>query len=162
MTPGARLNLGLALLVAVLGGLVLWGTWRQQGPATPPLTGLDPSRIQHVRLHRDDLSLSFTRTPRGWRSDGRNADGAKLEALCRLAAAPSLRRFPAELADPAELGLAPPALVLELDDLSLEFGATEPIRQRRYVRHGDTVHLIDDRHQHLLLAPADVLVPGVP
>ncbi len=119
-----------------------------------PLTPLDPVSIQRIRLQRMGETLEFTRSSTGWRTGQGRADDDRLSALTRIARGPSLRHFNVNEASAQELGLAPPQLVLELDGLRLEFGATEPIRQRRYVRIGDTVHLIEDRHQRQLLAPA--------
>ena len=41
-------------------------------------------------------------------------------------------------------GLDPPERVLTLNDQRIEFGATDPIESRRYVKLGDKVMLIDD------------------
>ncbi len=154
MSNTARINLALVLLVAILGSLALLVPGPDHEETQTPLTPLDPLTIQRIRLQRTVGTLEFTRSSTGWRAVQGRADDDRLNALTRIAREPSLRRFNAHEAPAQELGLAPPQLVLELDGLRLEFGATEPIRQRRYVRIGDTIHLIEDRHRQQLLAPA--------
>ncbi len=150
----ARINLVLALLVAALGAIALFAPRPGTDPSSTPLTRLDPMSIQRVSLQRADETLEFTRSRAGWRLGREPADTDKLSALCRIAGTRSLRQFAANEASAPELGLAPPQLALDMDGLRLEFGGTDPIQQRRYVRIGDTVHLIEDRHHQLLLAPA--------
>ncbi len=154
MTGTARINLALVLLVTILGSLALLVPGPGHENAPIPLTPLDPVTIQRIRLLRTGETLDFTRSPEGWRVGQERADDDRLSALVRVAREPSLRHFKAHEVSTRELGLAPPQLVLELDGLRLEFGITEPIRQRRYVRIGDIVHLIEDRYWRQLQAPA--------
>lgn len=46
--------------------------------------------------------------------------------------------------DLKELGLDPPDHVVTLNDVKIEFGGSEPLQSRRYVRVGGVVKLIDD------------------
>ena len=53
--------------------------------------------------------------------------------------------------DLAQYGLDKPAARLFLDKLEIDFGTTTPLGNRRYVRIGNTIHLIDDvAYYHLL------------
>lgn len=162
-----RINLLLAALVAALV-LVAWlGPGPEGLRLAPGLTELDPGSVRHIRVRdRNGLRLEAQRTVDGWHLlhpfQG-PADAIRLEALARIAQAPSQRRIPSEEVDPEAMGLNRSTASLELDGLLLELGATEPVNRRRYVRVGHQVHLIDDLFQHLLLAdPASFLAQPAP
>ena len=95
------------------------------------------------------------------------ANAIKIESLLELTATTSHARLPLPADHLDQFGLAPPKASLWLDDTELAFGTTEPIDHRRYLRVGDTIHLIDDRYyQHLRTTPEGYvsleLLPGAP
>src|SRR3546814_14280161 len=67
----------------------------------------------------------------------------------------------------ADLKLDPPQFTITLNDQKLEFGDTEPLEYRRYVRHGDSIALIDDPSgtavdaDYSNLAAKELISPGV-
>jgi hypothetical protein len=157
-----RINLLLAVLVAVLG-VAVW-----LGPGSPEsrhLTTLDPAAIRQVVVRRPgQAELRFERDARGWRRVAPTpgaADPGRLNRLVQIAAATPRRQLPGARVDAAAAGLAPPLAVLELDGRRLELGATEPVNDRRYVRTGGQVYLIDDRYP-LPAAPGASLSPPTP
>lgn len=158
----SRINLLLGAVVALLALFTALGPMSGKDQVMSPLTQLDPESLRHIRIDRGDGDvLGFERDLEGWRMTmpySRTADTDKLRAVARIAAAPSRRRFAAADADPAELGLGPAQLRLELDGELLEIGGTEPIRRRRYVRVGPWIHLIDDLFQHHLLATPEAFI----
>ena len=166
MTGLARVNLTLAALVTLLALVALFGPDPAGERTLETLTPLNPEKLERIRIHRSgDEPISFEHRADGWQMTAPfrlTADQKKLAALAHIAAAPSHRSFPAGETDLSELGLAPAPLRLELDGLTLEIGGTEPIGRHRYVRLGDRVHLIDDRFQHHLLAPAETLLESSP
>ncbi len=166
MTGLTPTNLALAGVVALLVLVAVFGPDPTRESAPEPLTKLDPAVVRHIRIDRNtDGALAFQRGAEGWRMSEPYriaANGDKLQALARIASAPSRRSFPAGQTDLAEFGLAPAPLRLELDDVILEIGGTEPIRRRRYLRLEGRIHLIDDLFLHHLLAPAEVFVDPRP
>jgi len=154
-------NLILLLLVVVLGAAAQRELERpERGPI---LTDLDPGTISAVVIERLGAArIRLQRTSEGWRLleplEGA-ADGERVARLLRIAAAPVRRVLPSD-AEPQALGLEPPRLTLTLDGLELRIGDTEPLAQRRYVAVGDRVSLIDDRHYHHLIAPAQAYAGG--
>lgn len=162
MTRQARVNLALALLAAGLA-LFVWLDQRPPAQAPAAITGLDPKRIQRVRILRPDAEILLQRATDGWRMEKPQeapADGAQVEALLAIAAAYSLERIPAPADRLAEFGLAPPSVTLDLDQLRIEVGGTQPVSHQRYLRIGDTIHLINDRFPLLLQAPAERYLRG--
>lgn len=150
-------NLVLLVLVVLLGT----AAQRELERDAPRLTGLDPDAITRVRIERPEQPLiALARTGEGWRigePDAREADPARVAALLRIAAAAVSRTLPPD-AERGPLGLDPPRVRLTLDALTLSFGDTEPLAQRRYVAEGENIHLIDDLWWHLLTAPAESFV----
>ena len=148
MSPTAKTNLGLSLLLATLLALALFGRPRAPEPILP---ALQAQQVNSLRLEMSGRSWQFRRLAGGWQGDVESIDADTLNKLAKLADAVSLRRFPAGRADPRELGLEPARARLSLNGRQLSFGATEPIDGHRYLLAGDQVHLIEDRYWPLLL-----------
>ncbi len=156
------INLALLAVVTVLG-LTVWLIPEEQPAEPPPLTALDPSGIQRVRLQNRHGELELRKGDAGWEMTAPYrvaANAPRIELLLGIADAKSLARFPLPGDRLAEFGLNPPLATLELDQTRIEVGGTEPLQHRRYLRIGDTLHLIADRFpQHLLAAPEEFVAP---
>ncbi|MEN8167927.1 MAG: hypothetical protein ABFR65_10690 [Pseudomonadota bacterium] len=151
MSRRILLNLLLSGLILLLA-LLVW--WLQPIPL-PPLTPLLPEQID--RIHISDTTgreIRLHRQAGEWRLKQAPANAQRIEQLLGICTTPSLRRFPAPLERLEEFGLTPPAIRLRLNDLELGFGNTDPLNGWRYVRLGDSIHLIGDGFQHHLTAPA--------
>lgn len=156
MRRQALLNLFMLLLVGALALVVLYGP----EPDTPPaVVQLGPENLADVA--RIELALAEAPPLVLIHQDGRwslpaqpdwRLDDRLITQVVELPRAVSHARYPLSQTDAAELGLAPPRLRLRLDDIEYRFGAQEPIDRRRYVRLGDTVHLITDTLVHQLSA----------
>jgi hypothetical protein len=72
-----------------------------------------------------------------------------LKHLLHIAQLPSLARFPVPK-DLGPYGLDHPRHRLWFDDTLIEWGGLEPLGRRRYVRVGDTIHVISDGFTHHL------------
>lgn len=178
-----RAQLRLLLAIAALLGLVGIAVYvPDKTPVTlKPLLAAAPASISTVTLaRRDKPEVTLQREPApasGKPTDSdvssRNPGAAPLAlwrmtaplqapanstralALAGLAAQIPERSYPVADADLDALGLARPAIRLRLDDALLEFGGNDPITGLRYVRLGDTVHLIPDTNSHHLRATAE-------
>ena len=141
-------NLILLLVAGVLGLVV----WQAQSPALQPLTGLEPGQISRIDI--SDLSgrqVQLTKQAGQWHLGSGMADQVRVVQLLGISRTQSLERF-AVPADLRPFGLEPAPIRLRLDDLTLDFGATDPINGWRYVRIGGTIHLIADGYYHHLTA----------
>lgn len=149
------LNLGLLAVIGVLALLTAFEPGKKKAE-TIPLARIDAAAVQKIEVGgKETLSLE--------KKDGRwyvsapfqaPANDHRVELLLKIPATPSSASYPAAAGELARFGLAPPNAVLRLDGLSLEFGDSDPIQQRRYVKVGDTLHLAEDNFQHHLTAPA--------
>jgi hypothetical protein len=149
------LNIALLALVIGLGLLVFYEPGIEAPEEKPKLTNLDPEAIQSVRIVRlgqEDIRVQRSGTQ--WRllkPVAARADKFRMSALLRITAAQSYSNYPLSEVNAAQLGLDKPEVKLFLDDTELDFGKTEPINGRRYVRLGETVHLISDfAYYHLI------------
>jgi len=149
------LNLGLAVAVAALAALAWFKPGASSdGPEDPLVFGA----LEGVAR----IAVSGGRTPSGtpvapWalerRGDGwwitapfvAPADAIEAETvITALREARSHARYAASALDATAIGLATPTLELAIDDAHYALGGTEPLNYRRYLRSGDTVHLVDD------------------
>ncbi len=155
------LTLGLAAVVLLLA-LAAWLLPERSPPReTVPLTTLKPGMIDSIRIsnHRGEFLLERRAT--GWvMSQPYNvaANEFLIHKLLQITQADSLERFPVPTGRLVEFGLEPPQAVLDLGPVHMEMGGTDPINHRRYLRIGDTLHLIQDRFPHHLLAGAEAFV----
>lgn len=155
MTARWSVNLILLLVLGLLGLVIRHDLGLADRPQALVWTAAADLRL--LEVERDgEPTIRLERTPDGWRMREPleiDADPGHLDKLLGLLAVPVERSFPAQSAALAELGLEPVKLRLRLDDLTLDFGGLDPLAQRRYVAAQGLVHLIDDRFQHLLIAP---------
>jgi hypothetical protein len=149
------LNLGLLAVVGILTLLAAFEPGKKKEEVIP-LAQFDAAAVQKIEISgKETLSLE--------RKDGHwfiaapfqaPANERRVDLLLKIPAKASAARYPAVSGELARFGLASPSAVLRLDDLVLEFGDSDPIQQRRYVKVGDTLHLVEDDFQHHLSAPA--------
>lgn len=142
----AYLNLGLLVLVAGLGAAVYFTQKKEEKGA--PLTALAADAVRSITLaHPGQPTIRLEKQGSGWQllePVQAPADPFEVATLANLATQETRRTLPVAEVQPAELKLEPPQFTVTLNDEKLDFGDVEPLEFRRYVRHGDTVALIDD------------------
>ena len=153
MSPVIRTNWFLSALALLLAAAAWW-CQQDSRPVTEAVTMLPTGQIREIRILRDGRPLSRLERKNGvwtWHSSGEPVqDEEWVNKLLHIARLPSLHRFPV---DPVRLGdfaLEPPRYTLMLDDQRLEFGKPDPASGLRYLRVGQTIHLITDSYTHLL------------
>lgn len=168
MKIGSRTWVNLALLI-LLAGLALFAFYEtgKEPPGQPStLTVIDPGKISQIRInHRDGDVISLVKGSQGWRLNqpiSVPANSGNVQRLLELARATSYAQLDVRGVDLAKFKLDSPDLYVELDGLELAFGGTEPLEGRRYVKVGQTVHLIDDRgYQNANIALAALVSPAL-
>ncbi len=156
------LNVALVAIVLVLVILAVYEPGIEVTPEPPRLTDLKPGAVQHLRMQRPDHpEMRFERRAGTWHMLAPYqlpANNLRLEAVPEILEAASHAQFPARDLALERFSLDPPNASLFLDQLRIDFGGSEQLSARRYVRLGDTVHLITDRfYHHLLTAPAGLV-----
>jgi len=169
------LNLALVAIAIILGLLVYFKPGLEPEPAPQRLTTLlDPEEaigIHIERITRDPLSF-IKRDGHWYLTAGERelpASDFQLQDLLHLLETTSTRRYAAESVDLKAIGLEPPQATVTINDVKFLFGNTETLENNRYALVDKTVHLIDDRYQHLVnadwtnfverkLVPADKII----
>ena len=141
------LNLGLAVLVAALAGGA-WYAQKQSAAAKPALTAIAAEGLSSASVQWPDApEIKLVKQGGQWQLSApvsARADRFEVLNFSNLATAEVKETLSPEGLDLKQLGLDPPERVLTLNDQRIEFGATDPIESRRYVKLGDKVMLIDD------------------
>ena len=156
MRRATRTNLVLAAL-AVLLGLLAWRQVRDEvAMREPPLAAIDADAVTRIRVQcAGCIERRFLRTPQGWRMTAPydlDADPLAIARLLAIASAPVRLREPAAAYDAAKIGLDPPVMELELDDVRIDIGDTDALRGDRYVRDGEHIARVADRFSPFLMA----------
>lgn len=150
------LNLVLLLVVAGLGLLAWLEPGRRPEPQAVKITALDPANIERIRIERPADTVEMRRRDGRWQLTApvaAPANDLRTDAILSIATIESLNQRPIAGLDLAGYGLAEPKARLQLDDVSIDFGAAAPLDNRRYVRVGDTLHLIPDLRYYQLIGP---------
>lgn len=159
------LNLFLLLLVGALGLLAVQESGRDSGPAEAPAVGCDPAGVIRIRVERDGAEpVVLAKGADGWRLEApfsARASAYRVGGILSLCQVPSTARLDADTLDLKPMGLAPPRVRVALDGAWFALGDTEPLDMRRYLRRGDTVHLVrEDAYRHLAAGAAGLVDPA--
>lgn len=155
MKPRLLVNLGLLALITVLATIAILKPGKKEVESTP-LLALDLRGLHRVTLKNKE-TLVFEKKEGLWNLTAPFAapvNQVRVGQLLDITKAVSEANYPVKPDDLAQFGLDAPQAVLGLDDITLQFGSTDPIKMRRYVRIGETLHLVEDNFFHHLTASA--------
>jgi len=158
MATRGLLNLVLVVLALVMGLIIYFEPGLEPADIPQPLTTLlvadDAIGIHIERVKYDPVSF-IKRNGRWYLVTEKQelpASTFQLQALLRLLETSSSSHYAADTVDLAALGLDPPQATVTIDDVAILFGNTAPLDGKRYLQIDATVHLIEDRYQHLINA----------
>ena len=156
-----RLNL---LLLAVVTGLVLAVAWerRQAEDVTVPLLPFGENDVASIALrHPGKPAIELRRIDGSFQLTApfeAPAEAVEVAGILNLTSLDSERQLAVTDVSLAELELDPPNYEVQINDTVLQVGGVEPIEFRRYLRIGDTVHLVPDPPSAALDAdPSDLV-----
>jgi hypothetical protein len=153
----------LCVCVAALA-LIAWYEpgLNQKHRETKPLTPFRAEQVSEIELSRAGQDvIKLERKSQQWRLVSpieASASPLRANAIASLAAARTNIWYAKTDVDLATLGLRPPLARVRLNDVTLEFGAIESLRDLRYVLIDDQVALLQDRFFHHLTATASAFV----
>ncbi|MDI3262515.1 MAG: hypothetical protein QJR11_06870 [Fulvimonas sp.] len=135
MNRTLRRRLGLFAATGVLVALATWQWQHDRARRPAQLLDLEPTAVRRIDIRFAGGTAHHCERRRDrWSCTGDSTappDEGWLDDLAALAATPVTDWHPASAFDPRKLGLAPPAIVVRLDDHRLEYGdeaATGPFR----------------------------------
>ena len=155
MKSRLALNLGLLALIAILAAVAVLKPGKKEEPQ-PTLVAGKLDALNHVTLQNKE-KLTFEKRDGLWWLTAPFAapvNQVRMRQLLEVGEAASSAHYPIKPEELAQFGLDQPQATLALGDSILQFGTTDPINMRRYVRMGDTLHLVDDNFFHHLTASA--------
>jgi hypothetical protein len=162
MTTRSALNLALLGLAAVLAALIYWQPGIAPPAVLPKLTALAQADVRHITIRsQQGTEIRLDKEQGDWMMSApiaTYANGFRIDALLGVAQAESHAQLPVAGLDLAKFHLDTPALLLRLNDVEIAFGDSEPLDNRRYVRVGSTIHLIDDDYYYRLQAGVPAFV----
>lgn len=142
----SHLNIVLALAAVGLGAL-LWFS-REKPERFAPLTPLKQDEVTTIELaHPDAALIRLEKQGTAWQLTApvsAPADDFEVSSLVNLATLDVKRSLSVAEVDLQQLQLDPPKYTVTLNGHALDFGGTEPIEYRRYVRSGEQVALVLD------------------
>jgi hypothetical protein len=163
------LNLVLLGIVAVLVLLVAYEPGKQE-PVVITLTGIERGSINSISIeNKTGGRIRLQQQGDTWTMQepyALPANRLRIDGLLALADTRSYSQFKVAAADLEKYGLQTPRGSIRLNDIDIDFGDTDAVYKRRYVRIGDTVHLITDTFYHQIITDAtsfastELLAPG--
>lgn len=162
MSSRNLLNLGLLIFIVILVILLIYTPGKDE-PAKTKLTTLKQGDITHIKFTRNTLPpVALTKQNGHWyMSDPYQvpANDFQVQTLLRLIETNSLARYDLHGKDLTKYKLDKPQASITFNDaLTIEFGGTAALNQNRYVRIGDTMHLIIDTFFYQLNTKATYFV----
>lgn len=148
-------NIALVLIVVTL----FWynnTTFEPHIPATT-LSNLHVDDINQIIIQRDNRDpIELHKSVSGWNITHpiqTQANKTRVKLLLSVLTLPVHSQFKPEYSQSlSQFGLEHSKVSLQLNNLLFNFGDTESISKRRYVKHNDTIYLIDDNISPLLNA----------
>jgi hypothetical protein len=152
------LNLSLLAALAVLGAIAYFEPGKK-APAETPLTQVDIDKVDTLSLQQGDKTIVLAKKDGHWWVSApfsAPANDFRVRQLLEIAITASDASYPLKAEDLAKFELDEPIASLTVGDAVLVFGGADPISMRRYVRIGDTLHLVhDDFSRHLTAQATD-------
>lgn len=161
MKRTSMLNLLLLGIVVLLGGIVWLTPDEKTTQPPPPLTPLQPTDIERIRITNHNGTFVLVRNGTQWQMTEPyeiTANTPRINMLLDIVSTASVESFPAPPDRLTEFGLNEPEASIQLNDTELFLGSVHPYNRRRYIRIGNTIHLINDRFPHHLLARAEAFI----
>lgn len=154
MSKRNLINLVLLVLVAILVMLVVYEPGIEE-ETIHKLTALQRSDVKKITINRiGTMQVILEKEQDRWfmrEPYVMPANAFKVETIVEMVAAQSHARYPVTGQDLKPYGLDQPRVTVVFNDQHrLDFGGIEPLKQRRYMRYQDTLHVVTDRFFHNL------------
>jgi hypothetical protein len=160
------LNLVLLVVIGVLVVVVVYEPGKKVAPVIK-LTKLPKTAIHKIAItHIGAPKIVLEKKDGKWQMRepyAMPANDFKADAITELAQAKSTAHYPIKKGEDLKpYGLDHPRLSVVFNGKDkLEFGGTEPLKYQRYIRIGNTLHLVFDKYYYNLSAAAPEYVDHV-
>lgn len=162
MQSRALLNIALLLLVAALAAYLYYGGEQDDtGKAETPLAQLSRDEVNRINIRHNQRQVELHKEQQQWRMlqpIAIDANAFRIDTLLNMLGVVSHAVYSADELELHKYGLADSKTSISFNELRMDFGIVNPINSYRYVRSGESVHLIDDHYYPLLSSQAGTLV----
>ncbi len=155
------INLVLLIVVAALTWLTFSPSEKANEPAK--FSQLSSNNINSITIERNKRdAISLTKKDTNWelvRPIQAQANDKRVALLLNILNQPADSQLTIdENTQLATYGLAEPTYTLILNDHRFEFGDSTPLQNQRYVKHEQTIYIVDDAIAHLLNSTASSFI----
>jgi len=162
MQSRALLNIVLFLFIVLLAVYIYFnGQQQQQTSVSEQLTQLSADAITHIDIRHNQRHIELKKQDGKWRMlqpIDIDANSFRIDTILKMLNTVSHASYSAAELDQDKYGLSDSGTSISFNDVSIDFGIVNPINNYRYVRIGDSVHLIDDHFYPLLSSQTGTLV----
>jgi len=149
-------NICLVLFIIIIVIIIIQKPGLDNSTHWDKISPLKANEIQEIKIiSADQDDIIFYKENTVWQKkladNNIPINAEQLTPLFNLLNSDSLASFDVSPDQLKKYQLAPPRLSIQYNDFTLSFGGSEPLKHRRYVLIGQTVHLITDLHYHLIL-----------
>lgn len=155
-------NLVLLAIVAILG-YIIFNT--DSDDVESPLSDFDITSADSIEIQHRDRYVVLKKTGQKWRITRPleiAANEFRINNLLKLLHGTSQAQYPVADIQLSRFKLDTPRTSIRLsngrDAIKLDFGTSNPINRLRYVRNGDTVHLVQDHLYPLISSQLGTLI----
>jgi len=157
------LNIGLFVFILLLIMLVMLEPGKEAEKKPLHLTKLKQSDIKTIELHRNNLpDIKLQKRDGIWYITAPYqlpANEFRAQSVSALAETRSHLQYSVKTIDLKKFKLDKPEINLLLNNrLTLEIGSVDPLKNRRYVKNGDTLHLVNDTFYYQLIGDVTAFV----
>lgn len=143
------LNIGLFVFILVLVSVVILEPGKDEAPKARHLTELKQADINHIELNRaNEADIKLQKRNGIWYINAPYqlaANDYRALSISALAEVTSHLQYDVNKIDLKKFKLDKPEVSITLNhNTTLEIGGVDPIKNRRYVKNGDTLHLVSD------------------
>lgn len=162
MLSRTLLNFALLLFITLLAVYVFHADEQEQASGKKELlTRLSADEVSRIAIFHNQRHIELNRENGQWRMlqpIDIAANSFRIDTLLKMLDAISHTSYPAADLEIEKYGFHDAGTSIRFNDTTIDFGIVNPINNYRYVRSGETVHLIDDHYYPLLSSQTGTLV----
>jgi len=151
----ARLLVNIFLLLIAAALIVVFSQHQDEDTTQAAiLTNIQTSSVTTIGIRHKQRVISLVKTNQHWRITAPvqiAANDFRINTLLKILNTTSHSRYVADTLELGEFGLQQPLTTIRFNQTEIEFGIVNPINHYRYVKTGNTVHLVDDLYYPLLI-----------
>lgn len=156
------LNIALFFLIVLLAAYIYISSQQEQASTqSEQLTQLSADKVSQITIRHNQRYIELNKENGKWRMlqpIAIDANSFRIDTLLNMLDAVTHASYPVIDLDAGKYGFSKANTSISFNNVTIDFGIVNPINNYRYVRAGDTVHLIDDHFYPLLSSQTGTLV----